>query len=135
MYRARRDSNCPLKFSYTKEGQLAIRRAHPREVIYHAAKNRAKTKGLDFNITVEDIVIPEFCPYLGLRITNIKGEGAGIDSNASIDRIDCTKGYIVGNIQVISNKANRIKNNATAEELLVFATNVFKLHSQEVNFG
>ena len=40
----------------------------------------------------------------------------------SIDRIDSTKGYTKDNIQIISWRANRIKNDSTPEELMQIAT-------------
>lgn len=40
---------------------------------------------------------------------------------ASLDRIDNSKGYVRGNVMVISLRANAIKNNATAEELTAVA--------------
>jgi hypothetical protein len=39
------------------------------------------------------------------------------DNAASIDRIDSTKGYLPGNVQVISYRANILKQNATLHEL------------------
>lgn len=36
----------------------------------------------------------------------------------TLDRIVPEKGYVLGNIAVISHKANAIKQNATAEEIL-----------------
>lgn len=74
--------------------------------IYHRAKARAKKKGLEFNIEISDILIPIICPIL---LTPI--------DTPSIDRINSNKGYIKGNIQIISNRANMLKNNATIEEL------------------
>jgi myo-inositol catabolism protein IolC len=39
---------------------------------------------------------------------------------ASLDRVDSTKGYIVGNIQFISAAANMAKNNMTHEQMIEF---------------
>ena len=93
------------------------------------AKATAKKKNLEFNIGLEDIILPEFCKYLGTKLTNIQGQGA-VWSNYSIDRIDSTKGYIKGNVEIISRKANSMKNMATEEELVVFAKNVLKLYGE-----
>lgn len=91
------------------------------------AKTNARTKELEFNLDISDIVIPKFCPYLGIEITNIQGKKY-ISTNASIDRIDSTKGYIKGNVQIISRQANSMKNCASREELLTFASNILRLH-------
>ncbi len=80
-----------------------------------AAKTRAKAKGLEYNITAEDVVIPEFCPvfpHIKLRIDNTKSE---FDS-PTLDRIDASKGYVKGNVAVISHLANTIKSVGNAEQ-------------------
>ncbi len=71
-----------------------------------SAKGRAKRKGLEFNLTLDDVVIPVICPVFKTPI-----------KRPSLDRLDNTKGYIKGNVFVISYRANCIKNNATIEEL------------------
>ena len=88
-----------------------------RYAIFHGAKKRALKKGFDFNLEVCDIPeIPKTCPVLGIEI-KANTTHKPLDSSPSLDRIDSTKGYIKGNVQIISNRANRIKSDATIEEL------------------
>lgn len=95
--------------------------------LYSIAKSRAKKRGIEFNITKEDIFIPTHCPILGIELQMNQGSGAGGKKNSySLDRIDPTKGYIKGNIQVISNLANTMKSYANPEELIAFAEWVLK---------
>lgn len=84
----------------------------PEKRIYHRAKHRAKIKKLDFNIEVSDINIPEYCPVF--KKPFIIGDK---DWGTSIDRLNPSKGYVKGNILIISNRANTLKNNASIEEL------------------
>lgn len=94
-----------------------------------SSRRTAKRKSLEWDLTKEDIIIPEICPYLKIKLTKTQGKGY-IGSNASIDRIDSSKGYVKGNIQVISRKANTMKSNASKEELIIFANSVLELHGR-----
>jgi hypothetical protein len=108
---------------------LAYAERHFVRGIWIKAKHTAAKKGYDFDLTEEDIHIPEKCPYLDVPLTKIYGAGQ-LDFNASIDRIDSTKGYVKGNVQIISRMANRMKNNASEEQLVTFANKVLALHSK-----
>lgn len=97
------------------------------KALYKNVRNRAKKEGTEFSIDLEDVIIPEYCPYLGCKITRIRKQGR-VATNASLDRIDSSKGYIKGNVQVICDLANRMKQNATEEQLIAFAKGVLKKH-------
>lgn len=86
----------------------------------------SKLEGLDFNIKIEDIIIPDKCPLLDKEF--IKGVKGDYQFTHSIDRIDSNKGYIKGNIQVLSMKANNMKSDSSQEELITFAINILKQH-------
>ena len=106
-----------------KEYYRAYRARYPERGLHRAAKNRAKQRGLAFDLEFSDIQIPPTCPILGIPILVYAGHGnpGGRMDSPSLDRIDPLKGYIKGNIQVISHKANSMKFNATKDELLKFA--------------
>jgi hypothetical protein len=91
------------------------------------ASKRAKDKGLVFSIVKEDIVIPDVCPLLGIKIM-IANHTAN-DNSPSLDRIIPEKGYTKENIQVVSQRANRIKDNASLEELETITENLRKIIS------
>lgn len=99
----------------------------PEEMILMRARQNAKDRGYDFNLELCDIIIPKKCPYLKIiLLTNFEDRFSS--DYYTIDRVDSSKGYVKGNIQIISKKANLMKNNATKEELLTFAKNVLKLN-------
>lgn len=78
------------------------------------AKSRAKRKNIQFNIEKEDIIIPMFCPILGIKIKN--GTYTTDPNMASLDKINNELGYIKGNVRIISFRANQLKLNSTFEE-------------------
>ena len=85
----------------------------PVRMMLYGAKRRAKITGMVFDISVEDIQIPEFCPVLGIKL----GRGGDRSNSPSIDRIDNSKGYVKGNVIVISHRANCLKRDATLLEM------------------
>ena len=96
---------------------------HPARVLLHRARARAKIYNIKFTITEADIKIPQFCPLL-----NIKLQRDGIKDYApSLDRINPKQGYTPNNIHIISWRANKIKSNATLEELITMGKAAAKL--------
>lgn len=90
-------------------------------------KFTAKRRGHEFNLHYSDFQLPEYCPLLGVKLT-FRSESDGNDPfHASLDRIDNSKGYIKGNVIVLSKIANAMKNSANFEELAIFTTNITKL--------
>ena len=88
------------------------------KTIYHRLKSSAKKRHIYFNLTVLDIMrldYPITCPILGIPLKFNKNQFQ--DNSYTIDRIDNNKGYELGNIIIISYRANRMKNNGTIEEL------------------
>lgn len=90
---------------------------------------RATREGLPFNLDIEDITPPELCPIFGIPLLHRKGKRGAGDNSPSVDRIIPEKGYVKGNVVVISNRANRIKQDATIEELEKLAAFYRKLIS------
>lgn len=103
----------------------------PATALWIAAKQRAKNKGVPFNITPEDIVVPEVCPALGIPIGINRGVTGPNHDSMSLDRINPALGYVVGNIAVISNLANRIKQNATAQQVQAVADWMQKVEAHD----
>jgi hypothetical protein len=110
----------PLKDkSKTKDYLRAWKDKNREKNLFQLARHRALKKGIEFNIEISDIVIPDICPILGLPIK--KAIDGNRDLSPSLDRIDNTKGYIKSNIQVISFKANAMKSTADKSELINFS--------------
>lgn len=86
----------------------------PYIAISHA-KYRAKKAGTPFAITVADIPVPERCPILDIPL--VAGDKPTPNS-PSIDRVDNAKGYVPGNVRVISRAANILKGECTVLDIV-----------------
>lgn len=129
-YAANKDKVLETVAKYRNENRNKIRkndkeyyRRKPELRLLGAARARAKKYGIELNIEEKDISIPEYCPLLGIKISIADGKKTSKANSPSLDRIDSTKGYIKGNVWVISHKANTMKSNSTFEEFSMMATN------------
>lgn len=122
-----RCTSCKRESVYRSRNKRLLAGEHPADVFFYrdrkknieaylcsVAKQSAKKRGLEFNITPEDINIPDNCPVFGFPLI-ITAENRHPQS-PSIDRVDSSKGYVKGNIQIISWRANYLKGNGTPEE-------------------
>ena len=90
-------------------------RKFPSEQMLRRAKARAKREGYEFNLTIEDVSpLPKYCPVFGEELRPSIGQQDVW--TYSLDRIDNSKGYIKGNVAIMSYRANRLKNDGSADD-------------------
>ena len=80
---------------------------------WHRRKNRRKSWRAEFTVAFDELVWPEHCPVLGLKLDYSNRDW---ECGFSLDRLNLTKGYVPDNVRVISQKANILKSDGTAEE-------------------
>jgi len=103
---------------YRQEYMEEYRRNHSKEYVVYMIVSRCKKKGMecdkDYLLSLE---CPKVCPILGTPISFQRGVGTRKSANtASYDRIDNAKGYIKGNVKIISRKANSMKCDLTLDQ-------------------
>jgi hypothetical protein len=93
------------------------RRRHYRRWLFMARRRQARAAGIPFTIEFEDMIWPEWCPVLGLRLQYRLGRGRNRPDAPSLDRVRPALGYVPGNVAVISARANTVKRDASADEI------------------
>lgn len=80
-----------------------------------------KKRGIEFELDEEYLrsLWTGVCPVFGLKLNVplLESKGRGSNHTAHLDRRDPKKGYVKGNVCWLSGRANRIKYDATIEEL------------------
>lgn len=99
---------------YMRPYQRRRRLRHPAHTLFERARRRARTRSTPFTLTPCQIVMPKTCPALGLRL--VLGEKRS-PASPSLDRIQPHLGYVVGNVRVICDLANRAKSNLSLARL------------------
>lgn len=100
----------------TNEWRKKKKADDPEHFLWKSAKRRAANNGLPFTLKKEDVVIPEVCPVLGIKLSTQTKRGF-ISNAATLDKVVQELGYTKENTRVISWRANQIKRDATLEEL------------------
>lgn len=100
------------------EYQRQSRARNPQQHMVYDARARAKRYGVPGTITVEDIQWVTHCPVFGVELVYGRAKGDGMRTNsATLDRKVNDLGYVPGNVFVISHQANRLKADATIEQV------------------
>jgi len=92
-----------------------------KKQLLRVIKYRCGKKGIPFDVTVEDIDWVEVCPVFGWELVYAPSNGKKVRYQPSVDKIVPSLGYVKGNIQVLSHLANSMKQDASQEELELFA--------------
>jgi hypothetical protein len=103
---------------------------HPQAQTAHSRCVHARQEGrvADYQY-LRTMPCPAVCPILGTPIAFAYGKGQRpAENTASFDRIDPAGGYVAGNVQILSLRANQMKSDSTPEQLLAFARWVLARH-------
>lgn len=119
-----RKSSGPRGKWCSEKCRAAYRKEHEPDFRLHSTKFNAEKRGIEFNLQSGDLVWVTHCPILGIELDYSVSGGKNPDASPSIDRIDTSKGYTKDNVWVISNKANRMKNDGSREELIKFSKSI-----------
>jgi hypothetical protein len=109
------------QYDASHKREIGTRWKQPCYKMLYSARERTRKLSLpECNLTLDYLrsIFPEYCPVFGIKLVhNSKPQ----PDSPSLDRIIPELGYTIGNVQILSNKANMMKQNATNEELLMFA--------------
>jgi len=107
--------------------------------MYKGTLNRARKRGVEFALTKDDLMELDQeqngqCAITGLPLNwePLKRERTAQRicpaDRVSIDRINPKQGYVKGNVQLVTDLANRIKGNNSMDEVLAFCHAVVSHH-------
>ena len=98
----------------------------------NSIKSRAKAKGVPVDVDAEWLQanLPTHCPVLGIELTRRLSRTDDSAASPTVDRKVPSLGYVRGNINIISRRANNIKSDASAAEILRVAQWVQSLGSK-----
>ena len=86
-----------------------LRARNPLGFVFANLRYNARKRGIPFDLRVEEFVLPKVCPVLGIPINFGPRHHPNLPT---FDRIDPTKGYVRGNVRIISWRANLLKHDS-----------------------
>jgi hypothetical protein len=92
-------------------------------------KAARKREGINFNLDLSDLMPfhnMEYCSYIPSIKLNWESDLYS-NNSPTLDRIDPSKGYVKGNVRIISKLANTMRNDASIGQLLEFCNSMEKL--------
>ena len=80
------------------------------------ARRRAKERGVEFSIRPDQLEWPKdgLCPIK--RVPLEKNKGMVMANSPSLDRVSSDRGYVPGNVRVLSWRMNNLKGDLTVDE-------------------
>lgn len=124
-------------YTYINDTNLETKQKYLYKKLKHKTyQNTYLKKGKFVDIKPENIIVNEYCPFLGVKIDyRTLPSHTMINNSHSFDRIVNSKGYVNGNVWIISRLANTIKNEATDEQLRTFCKNIILMYARKTNTG
>lgn len=113
--RIKHERQTPEYREYNRQVAARWRQNNREASMLSAAKARAQRSEIQFDLDLADIVIPEVCPILNIPLFFTTGKQT--DNTPALDRRNNSLGYVKGNVQVISHKANRQKADLTIDDV------------------
>ena len=91
--------------------------------LYQNIKSNSKKRKISFDLTLEylESIAPDYCPVFNTELAWGKLNLTAKKNSPSLDRVDPKKGYTQGNVCWVSQLANKMKQDATTDQLKQFA--------------
>ena len=101
---------------------------NPYKTVFQNARARVLRGGGTWELDFDTFDFPEYCPYLGYKLNYSYGKGKIQHNSPSFDQINAGMGYIKGNVEIVSNRANSMKNDASVDDQIEMAKAVLLRH-------
>lgn len=130
---AKAQQDQPKNYKTKSERRSSSPKAFLSGALNHAAKRKLHL-GFDLDLKyLLDLYDSQQgrCALSGVPMTYRAGVGR-TSTNISIDRIDSRRGYLRGNVQLVCDLVNRMKQDLQEDELVVWCRNILEHHDESV---